>query len=77
MAVDYVGSAEEAARLLVNLMDTPKLRSLRFTFMADVNGVPTVDYRVERFVYPEKIEPVLDEHGNQTGEFKKVKAADY
>ena len=65
-------SAEEAASILVDLMNTPKLRSLRFTFLADTQGVPTVDYHLERFVYADaKVEPVLDENGNPTGEYTR------
>ena len=69
-----MASAEEAAKILVDLMHTPMIRSLHFTFKADCASVPTVEYCVERFVYEEtKIEPVLDEKGQQTGEFRKVR----
>jgi hypothetical protein len=63
-----VASAEEAAEILVELMHTPMLRNLRFTFKADCDSVPIVEYCVERFMYAEtKIEPVLDKKGQQTG----------
>ena len=69
-----MASAEDAAEILVDLMHTPMLRNLRFTFKASFDSVPIVEYCVERFVYEEtKIEPVLDEKGQQTGEFLKVR----
>ena len=69
-----MASAEDAAAILVDLMHTPMLRNLHFTFKADCDSVPIVEYCVERFVYAEtKIEPVLDEKGQQTGEFQKVR----
>ena len=76
---DYIASGEEAAKILLDLIHTPMLRRLHFVFNAQLGEVPMVDYDVERLAYAEKtiVEPVLDEHGNQTGEFKKVKAADY
>ena len=55
--IDYVKSAEEAGEILLKLMDTPQLRSVRFTFEAGVNGLPTVSYYVSRFITQLKEEP--------------------
>ena len=52
--IDYVKSAEEAGEILLKLMDTPQLRSVRFTFEAGTNGVPMVSYDVSRFITPLK-----------------------
>ena len=52
--IDYVKSAEEAGEILLKLMDTPQLISVRFTFEAGVNSVPTVSYDVSRFIAPLK-----------------------
>ena len=52
--IDYVKSAEEAGEILLKLMDTPQLRSVRFTFEAGINSVPTVSYDVSRFIAPLK-----------------------
>lgn len=72
--LNYVASAEDASEILLDLMHTPMLRNLRFTFKASFDSIPVVEYCVERFVYEEtKIEPVLDKNGQQTGEFQKVR----
>ena len=49
-----IRNADEAAKILKELMDTPKLTRLHFEFDISVNSAPTVAYKVERFAYGEE-----------------------
>lgn len=48
---DTVSCAEEAAKILVGLAKTPQLRSIRFEFSMDMDGVPIVNYEIERLSF--------------------------
>ena len=65
--IDYVKSAEEAGKILLKLMDTPQLISVRFTFEAGINGVPMVSYDVSSFIAPLKEEQAEPQHPASNG----------
>ena len=53
---DVVSSAEEAAKILLQLSQTKQLRSIRFEFSMDMDCVPVVNYAVERLAFRESAE---------------------
>lgn len=52
--VKPIDNAKEAAKIMLELMETPQIRSLHFEFEIGVRSAPTVEYTVERLVIPEE-----------------------
>lgn len=56
MAYKVVQDESEAVKILHEIMQTPQLRSVHFTFDVGVGFGPIVRYEVERFAFCEEQE---------------------
>ena len=48
-----IRNADEAAEILKDLWNTPKMSRIHFEFNADVGHFPTIRYTIECFTYSE------------------------
>ena len=50
MASMYIETAEEAAKIMLEIVKTPGASAVQFKFDMEVDSIPYVEYRVKRFV---------------------------